>query len=342
MYRKVKNQRRYRHIEYSIPVILTTSGGVQKLVTHNISRHGAFVLTDSPIALRQLANLEFQLPGGVRVNVMGRVARLVMPDDSAPTGPGMGVDFFSLTNNAKKIWNDFCLELENARSEEEDDPMTPDATLKAKPIRRKSPRYILSFLVRMRDKDRMREFYTRNISRGGMFLNTPLLRNEGEDLEVLLIHPDTHQEYPILSRVIRVESGPPAEHEGMGVEFLGLDENTKSRIQEFIETGIRGQSDDEESDRELMELLEKAVQLDPDSPRTRTAFGKTLLVVQEDPLAAVKHLEHAIAIDPDYLPAHQCLPLAYALLGENDKAMEQIRTIRRLQHSMKREADGAL
>jgi len=91
--------------------------------------------------------------------------------------------------------------------------------------------------VRLRDRERMRDFYTHDISTGGMFLKTPLLKEHGEDLDIVLIHPETKEEFPLEARVVRVVNSMNREQKGMAVEFLDVSEEKKKSLREFIETG---------------------------------------------------------------------------------------------------------
>lgn len=227
-------QRRYERHEIRLPVQVLRKQGNLDLLTLNVSRHGAFLLSDDPPAERQLTNLSFHLPDGEVVKVMGTVARTVGPEEDLP--PGAGIDFFSLSNEAKEIWDRFCVGLEKGEpvaAPAGDDPL-PDA-----PIHRKSPRKAVSFLVRLKDRERMMDFYTKDISSGGMFLKTPLLKDVDTELVIVLIHPETHEEFNLESRVVRVVPGPKREEKGMGIEFTGLSGEMEVQLKDFIETGSR-------------------------------------------------------------------------------------------------------
>jgi len=238
-------KRRFRRYEVSIPVELVSRHGNTEMLTNDISRHGAFLRTDNPASERQLVKLLFKLPGGAVVEVMGSVSYVAYPEDRSKQGPGMGIKFFSIPSDAKEIWDRFCLSLENGvkikaaqlkplETSEEDKPELHDAP--EVPIRRHAPRIRTSFLVRLRDRERMRDFYTHDISTGGMFLKTPLLKEHGEDLDIVLIHPETKEEFPLEARVVRVVNSMNREQKGMAVEFLDVSEEKKKSLREF-ETG---------------------------------------------------------------------------------------------------------
>jgi Tfp pilus assembly protein PilF len=62
-----------------------------------------------------------------------------------------------------------------------------------------------------------------------------------------------------------------------------------------------------------------------------------LLEQMEDAAAAVQALQRALECDPDYLEAHLLLRLAYALLGQRERALEHLRIARTLQAARVRE-----
>jgi len=239
-------KRRFRRYEVNIPVELVSRHGNIAMLTFDISRHGAFLQTDNPAPERQLVKLLFKLPGGAIVDVMGTVSFVAYPEDRCKQGPGMGVKFFSIPSEAKELWDKFCLSLENGvkikaaqlkPSEAPADEIPALAEPPEAPVRRLYPRIRTSFLVRLRDRERMRDFYTHDISTGGMFLKTPLLKEQGEDLDIVLIHPETKEEFPIEARVVRVINSMNREQKGMAVEFMDVSDDKKSRLCEFIETG---------------------------------------------------------------------------------------------------------
>jgi len=430
-----KKDRRFPRYQIELPVLLKDKRYTQEMITGDVSRHGVFLSCDSPKPIRQLVQLTIKLPRDRSIEVMGMVARAVMPEDEAKSGPGMGIDFFALSANAKSTWDEYILGMkdqtpedarvqdaagsEQAPAEEPEAPAAaretaadvkspepePDAApppkpprakvkmaspedfadttgvsevfddlpddaripeshddevppplppdelaqvrkdrdqrptvvdmpqvdLPVAPVRRKKPRFVASFLVRLKDKERLKKFYTKDISTGGMFLKTPLLKKQGDDVEVVLVHPETDQEFHLGGTVVRVESSQEMASRGMAIEFHYLARNREEALLGFIETGVEHldppPADPEEG---KIETLESAVGMAPESPRALTALGKKLLEEREDIESAVREFEKALSIDADYIPAHRSLETAYALLGQADKAFHHLREVKRL------------
>jgi len=55
-----------------------------------------------------------------------------------------------------------------------------------------------TFLLQPRDLGRLQLFEARDFAQGSMFLRTPVLREIGETIKVMLLHPITDEEFPLL------------------------------------------------------------------------------------------------------------------------------------------------
>jgi tetratricopeptide (TPR) repeat protein len=77
-------------------------------------------------------------------------------------------------------------------------------------------------------------------------------------------------------------------------------------------------------EQEAIPALEKAAQLEPNSPDPFYELGK-LYVAQQDWQQARLALEHVIALRPEFSPAHYQLSRVYAHLGLSSKAEEEAR-----------------
>jgi len=81
------------------------------------------------------------------------------------------------------------------------------------------------------------EEYTKNISKGGIFLKTDKLLDPNAQIELMLSFPGSKKEHKILGRVTRlvVMSDPESEERqiyGVGIHFLNIDEQTMQMIDE--------------------------------------------------------------------------------------------------------------
>ena len=77
-----------------------------------------------------------------------------------------------------------------------------------------------------------------NLSRGGLYINTDKPMPVDTVVRLLVTLPGAHFPVELKGRVTRVNAtGVPGSHEspGMGVEFLDVDDDKRSRIEEFVE-----------------------------------------------------------------------------------------------------------
>lgn len=111
--------------------------------------------------------------------------------------------------------------------------MTPT---KSNENRRKHPRVPLQLLVQVRTKD-LATFMTErapDISMGGLFLETEELRPEGTMLYFQFTLDDDGPHIEGLGRVVRVVEGQGSTKRGLGVEFVSVEEPSKTRIADLI------------------------------------------------------------------------------------------------------------
>ncbi|HZH02725.1 MAG TPA: TIGR02266 family protein, partial [Myxococcaceae bacterium] len=76
-----------------------------------------------------------------------------------------------------------------------------------------------------------------NISRGGIFINTRNPLSVGTTVRLIISLPDAAFPFDLTGRVIRVNEFDNAANQvpGMGIEFVDVDEEKRSRIEHFVE-----------------------------------------------------------------------------------------------------------
>lgn len=104
--------------------------------------------------------------------------------------------------------------------------------------RRMFPRKEAAFRVRLKDQHDLREVVSRDISQGGLFLRSTTPIPVGETLPILLIHPWTNEEMPVMVRTVRIEKTRDGRLAGVGVEFSETDESMRDTLLTFIESGF--------------------------------------------------------------------------------------------------------
>ncbi len=94
-------------------------------------------------------------------------------------------------------------------------------------------------------------------------------------------------------------------------------------------TMARGVQPDTPEEAESLRHLQRAIALQPDLVPAHTALGK-LYLKRNDVGAAVRELETSIRLDPEATPAYYQLSIAYRKAGEKEKALAALQQVRRL------------
>lgn len=82
--------------------------------------------------------------------------------------------------------------------------------------------------------------FTENISEGGLFIATSASFPLGERLRVRLsLMGGEPREYLVVVRWVRPEGGASGLPGGMGVKFLDLPEWERTRLQNFVDSGVK-------------------------------------------------------------------------------------------------------
>ncbi len=197
--------------------------------TLNVSRNGILVDTSLEREVNSFVRLRIKVPPTqAPIEVYGKVARLQASEKKT----ALGIQFLELDSEARNLWLEYVAEVESLSC-----PTAPgSAPGSSGGDRRQSERSSASFLVRFRAKENLAEFATKNLSTGGMFLATPVLKPIGEQIRVVMIHPTTDQEFELGAEVVRTNSEPTdQEPKGMALKFQELGDPEQERLQEFLE-----------------------------------------------------------------------------------------------------------
>lgn len=102
---------------------------------------------------------------------------------------------------------------------------------------RRADRLQHELLVAYRTVDGFITDWAVNISRGGIFINTRNPLAIGTTVRLIISLPDAAFPFDLTGRVIRVSEfdNPSNQVPGMGIEFVDVDEEKRSRIERFVE-----------------------------------------------------------------------------------------------------------
>lgn len=366
-----KDQRRFPRYATQIPVLLHRHGTDSTVLTGDVSRHGAFLRTHERLPARQLVQLRFRCPGIGDVDAMCMVARVVGAEH--PRGPGIGVDLFALSKEAKKTWERFIAELRtrdelggasgSASGPAHGPAATPGPTVApgptgaagggfppgelvlprtSTPFGRVSPLAVGTVappappkpaltaaldehgratapgsvvMMRFPDTASLRVFLSTDLERGGTFLHTPLVKEVGQKIDVVMVHPETDDEFHLEGTVIRRVISGPAEGRGLGIFFKALTPEVRERLEDFVMGGVEiVDLASVVTDRQLE--LEAAVAREPDSAEALEALGSYLLDEANDLGGALTALTRALVLGPSVVSIHASLARAYRRIGD--------------------------
>jgi len=107
----------------------------------------------------------------------------------------------------------------------------------SKKVTRRSDRLSHELLVAYRTVDGFITDWAVNISRGGIFINTRNPLAVGTTVRLIISLPDTAFPFDLKGKVIRVNEfdNPSNQVPGMGIEFLDVDDDKRSRIERFVD-----------------------------------------------------------------------------------------------------------
>lgn len=194
-----RERRREPRFPCRLPLTLRVGGAVQETISEDVSYRGVFAITDDPPDLRQLVSVTVRLPGrdapmtthAMAVFALERGNKLGRP-------PGAGLQFYAASREFKTAWESFIDDIRRRQS-----PPAPASQP------RRFVRYRLTLAVKPESIDELVTLYTRDVSRGGMFLVTREPLEIGRRLAVEVVHPISGRVFRLDCVVRRTSEGPP-------------------------------------------------------------------------------------------------------------------------------------
>lgn len=211
------DQRRSKRYPCHLPVDLLIEGQPRRVDATNVSRHGMFIETGTPPSERFVLQVMLHLPDGP-LPATAFVTRRTQRGAS-----GAGLQFFTMSSTVKQRWDYYIYWLAN-RS-----PFT-QATGPA-PLRRPPGEERSSFLVKLEDIAALKRVMHHNFPLGSLYLATPLLHRVGELVSVILIHPQTEEEFVLLGSIHQVRDQNPR---GVEIRLEDLSEIQRETFARFV------------------------------------------------------------------------------------------------------------
>ncbi len=216
-----------------LPVTLCIGRDTAKLYTGDVSFRGLFVCTDDPPTLRQLISVELELPSSKEVfKSHGMSVYVLKPGQEVNRLPGVGIQFYAQAESQRRQWERFVATVKDNPTDLPEGAMDP--------VKRRHRRIAARFEVRPKDLDELESIYSRDVSSGGMFLETDMELEPGKSLSLTIYHPVSKRGFTMQSIIRRRSSEDP---KGVGVEFTGMDEDRRHLFESFVEDGLAALND---------------------------------------------------------------------------------------------------
>lgn len=226
-------RRRDTRYQARFPVQVTFGKKRLSLLTEDLSYRGVFLRTDTPPALRQLVRVRIVVPFvGRALDMHGMTVHVVDYENAAGRTPGIGVQFYGLDRDTREAWEATVRHVEaSAPLASDQEPFKlPENT--PEPIRRRFQRHTAVLTVETPSRGDLDALVTRDISVGGTFIKTEEALKLGAPVMVCLHHPENGSTFILDAAVRHVQL------DGVGVEFVGLDDARREELEEFVKGGI--------------------------------------------------------------------------------------------------------
>jgi type IV pilus assembly protein PilZ len=100
--------------------------------------------------------------------------------------------------------------------------------------RRKSTRAEVVVRVAYRTVDQLFSEFARNINEGGLFVESETPHPPGTQIALQFQLPGSEDPIQVRGRIVRSSDGSTGEPAGMGIEFDGLDDHHRQRINRLV------------------------------------------------------------------------------------------------------------
>lgn len=229
----MKEQRRSQRIRHDLVVELHDKNGARTVHAMDVARHGLFLATGQQAPReRHLVQLTVHLPDGP-IKAAASVTRTLKNDGV----DGVGVQFFALSDEAKQRWDEFIFDLQRSLSS----PGRPAASVASlgpsfgpPSTREAAASQGATFLVKLKNVERLKDFAATHLASGGTVLFTPVLRLPGEVITLVVVHPKTDEEFRLPGIIHKAHEDRPKRLE---IHFHGITPALLRSFDAYVETG---------------------------------------------------------------------------------------------------------
>ena len=240
------HDRKSQRYPCEISVEVQSSSGSGFYMSVDVSMNGCYVATTKTQPLNQVIQVLLYPPGedrGIRAMAHVRHVRTELEaDDVLPAG--MGLEIFAIDTDEKVRWIEYISGVAQAFEEQYGPKQARDRTSSTYgdggqtapaaahgPALRRFVRHRVRMEVQVRDMESMFTLVSRDISGGGIYLETTEKVSLGTSVEVSMIHPISKEALELSGRVVRRDAG------GVGVAFSSLSDPRRKELLRFVFSG---------------------------------------------------------------------------------------------------------
>ena len=330
----MSRRRHFSRHRIALRVRLRVGDGWLDCSTIDVSRAGVFLRTPTHIHEGRIIQAEITLPGGEVLNLLGKVCRSVGAMVSANTIPGVGVEFLSPGPEIRTLWDDFILEhskrskdlaaISQRKSEGREHHEGTTA-----PLLPRKDLAIAHLKIRPPDAAKLKELVRRRVNHASLILRTDVKMEEGQRVEVAVVHFQSDAELQVRGLVASFRPDPGGGRDTVVIRWQALEAEEHQRLKDFIRTGRRGSARLGIESRQELERLRRLANLDGDRPERWIALGWALLDAAEDVELAANAFLRALVADGEHLEAIRALALCRALQKRPAEAFGLVRAGRK-------------
>jgi hypothetical protein len=220
-------RRRDRRIAQALKLTVAWGRREFAALSEDVSFGGLALRTPAQPPERELVGLRMTLPSdGLDLHARGMVVRRLAP---APGGvAGLGVRLYALSGAERERWVGFVRSLGSSS------PRAPLAALAGRTLpgeRRRAVRLQLRFAT----VTELEALCVRDVSKGGLVVDTGLALPPGTPVRLSLLHPGSGEQFP-LDAVVRWRATGP--RPGVGLELTSLTGLRRAELVEFVRSEL--------------------------------------------------------------------------------------------------------
>lgn len=347
-------RRVYRRHAISLRVYIRTDADWVEGSTADVSRRGLLVRIGRTFEVGVGIEMRVEMTDGRMLALLGIVRRVQEAGPEAGAMPGLGIELVGMSDEVQQRWDTFVLGVDaeeplapapgdnrlyhGERTEVLEQQMLRDQIAHARqqaearavgapvarPGRHTAARFggnrqgVAQLVVLPKTEAEVRSLARHVYDRVRIYLQTRSPRTVGEQVSVILVHPDTDAEFSLDGRVASVVRAEDGEQIGLRVRFEPLPPELALPFESFVETGEPLALGGERSAVDRAALLRGACQRTPDRARPFAELGLLLLVELGDVDGARVALQRAFDLDPEREDVAWALATVCAL--EHDRA----------------------